>query len=194
MDQRQYSTLLEAVADVPDPPHARGKQHAWKVILAVICAALVSGHQSGRAIGQWSREHAKELLRGLRPKRGRLPSEATLRRALRSIDVAALEARLIDFGLHQAAPLTGCIISPHGEVLQAQAIDGKTVCGAPHCLWHARWKPTPAHEALRVGCVRHRARCLACRTHHTCLSLMNHYRRQQSNAFVSVFGVVPPLL
>jgi hypothetical protein len=191
MDQRQYSTLLEAVADVPDPRHARGKQHAWKVILAVICAALVSGHQSGRAIGQWSREHAKELLCGLRPKRGRLPSEATLRRALRSIDVAALEARLIDFGLHQAAPLTGCIISPHGEVLQAQAIDGKTVCGASAHGSKLHLVSLVAHQR---GCVRHRVRCLARRTHHTCLPLMNHYRRQQSNAFVPVFGVVPPLL
>jgi hypothetical protein len=36
MDQRQYSTLLEAVADVPDPRQARGKQHAWAVILTVI--------------------------------------------------------------------------------------------------------------------------------------------------------------
>lgn len=130
MDQSQYSTLLEAVTDVPDPRQARGKQHAWTLILTVICAALASGHQSGRAIGQWTREHTKELLRDLHPARSRLPSEATLRRALRHIDSAALQTRLIRFGMHSSAPLSGCIVSPHGEVLQAQAVDGKTVRGA----------------------------------------------------------------
>jgi hypothetical protein len=48
---------------------------------------------------------------------------------LRSLDVVALEQRLIDFGLQSPASRTGCIVSPHGEVLEVQAIDGKTVCG-----------------------------------------------------------------
>jgi predicted transposase YbfD/YdcC len=130
MDQQQYSTLLAAVAEVPDPRAARGKQHSWTLIVTIICAALASGQQSGRAIGQWAREHALELLSALQPVRGRLPSEATLRRALRQLDVTALEARIVAFGAQATSPHAGCILSPQGEVLQAQAIDGKTVCGA----------------------------------------------------------------
>lgn len=43
MDTRQYSTLAAALAAVPDPRHARGKRHAWSVILTLLGAALVSG-------------------------------------------------------------------------------------------------------------------------------------------------------
>lgn len=29
MDERQYSTLMDAVVDIPDPRKARGKRRAW---------------------------------------------------------------------------------------------------------------------------------------------------------------------
>ncbi len=62
MDQREYSTLMDCVADVPDPRRARGKRHRWAVVLTLIAAALVCGQRSGRAIGQWVGEHTEELL------------------------------------------------------------------------------------------------------------------------------------
>jgi hypothetical protein len=89
MDTLQYSTLMEAVADVPDPRQRRGKRHAWALILTLICAALVCQQRSGRALGQWVVEHAEELATALPLPQRRLPSTSTLRRALRDLAVPA---------------------------------------------------------------------------------------------------------
>ena len=97
MDAPQYSTLTEAVTDGPDPRKARGKRHPWGLIMTLIAAALVAGQRNGRAIGQWVGEHAAELRTQLALPERPLPSPATLRRALRTIDVPALEARLTQF-------------------------------------------------------------------------------------------------
>ena len=97
MDRCEYSTLAEALRDVPDPRKARGKRHAWPLILTLLGAALLSGQRNVRAIGQWVEERAEELCALLQPPRGRLPSVATLRRALRDVDVAALERQVAAF-------------------------------------------------------------------------------------------------
>jgi len=131
MDEPQYSTLMEALAGVPDPRKARGKQYSWTLLLSLVCSALASGERSGHGIATWVAEHASALLLRLRPEPARLPSESTLRRALRRVDVAALERQLAHYTLSlQAATPYQCVISPHGEVLQGQALDGKAVRGA----------------------------------------------------------------
>jgi hypothetical protein len=61
MDAHQYRTFAAALAAVPDPRQARGKRHAWSLILTLVCAALVSGQRTGRAMGQWVAEHADEI-------------------------------------------------------------------------------------------------------------------------------------
>lgn len=125
MDQPQYSTLLEALAAVPDPRHARGKQLEWTMILGVIAGAIVSHQRSAAAITQWVQSHTTELLAAFQPQRGRFPSEATLRRALRQVDVGQLEARLAHI-CHP--PVSGS--APPPAVLRGVAVDGKYVCGA----------------------------------------------------------------
>ena len=97
MDEPKYSTLMDAVVDIPDPRKRRGKRHPWPLLLTLISAALLSGQRSGRAIGQWIDEHTVELLTRLPIPQEPLPSTSTIRRALRAIDVAALEARLAQF-------------------------------------------------------------------------------------------------
>jgi hypothetical protein len=64
------------------------------LLLTLIAAALASGERNVRAIGRWVAEHAEELVAALAPTRGRLPSTATLRRALRAVDVATLEEQI----------------------------------------------------------------------------------------------------
>jgi len=81
MDHPQYSTLLDALAAIPDPRHARGKQLEWSFILGVIASALLSQQRSVAAMAQWAHEHAASLVAAFRPHRQRVPSEATLRRA-----------------------------------------------------------------------------------------------------------------
>jgi predicted transposase YbfD/YdcC len=126
MDAPQYNTWTVAVADVPDPRKARGKRHPWGLIMTLIGAALVAGQRNGRAIGQWVEEHAAELRTHLALPERPLPSPATLRRALRSLDVTALEARLAQF----TQDLTTTTPLPPGTRYQGQAVDGKAVRGA----------------------------------------------------------------
>ncbi len=126
MDNRKYSSLMDAVVDIPDPRKARGKRHPWPLILTLISAALLGGQRTGRAIGQWVDEHTVELLTMLPIPQKPLPSPSTLRRALRAIDVTALEARLAQFA-QALDPLP-----PPAETApwQGQAVDGKAVRGA----------------------------------------------------------------
>ena len=100
LDQAQYSTLIEALEAVPDPRRRRGQRSPWAVLLTLSSGALISGHQHGRAIAQWVREHTEDLRRRLQPPRGRLPSASTLRRALRAVDLPALAAHLAHFTQH----------------------------------------------------------------------------------------------
>ena len=122
MDAQEYSSLAAALAAVPDPRQARGKRHAWSLILVLIGAALVSGQHNVRAIGQWVAERREELVALLHPPAGRLPSTPTLRRALRAVDIDALEQRI-------AASARRVPASPPGR-WSGQAVDGKAVRGA----------------------------------------------------------------
>src|SRR5437763_568476 len=97
MDPDQYTNLLQALAQVPDPRKPRGKQHQWTVVLAVLCAAVASGQRSVRAIAQWAKEHEAELVQHLQPTRQRLPSASTLYRVMRRVDVASVDDHLTRF-------------------------------------------------------------------------------------------------
>ena len=115
---------------MPDPRQRRGQRYAWPLLLTLIAAALVSGQQSLRAIAQWVAEHAAELGPLLELPPGRVPSAATLRRAVRAVDLTALEAQLAAFVATLPAPPPTAAppaIVPAGV---GQAIDGKAVRGA----------------------------------------------------------------
>jgi hypothetical protein len=126
MDMPKYSTLMDAVVDIPDPRKARGKRHPWAVLLTLISAALLAGQRNGRAIGQWVDEHAGELQTHLSLPQRPLPSTSTFRRTLRTLDVAALEARLVQFTQTLDEPPPALEAAPW----QGQAVDGKAVRGA----------------------------------------------------------------
>jgi predicted transposase YbfD/YdcC len=121
MDTPQYTDLISVLSDLPDPRERRGQRYAWPVLLTVIAAALVSGAQSVRAIGQWASERGEDLVPLLGLTSERLPSTATLRRALRAVDVTDLEPRLSRFAMSHPVP---------AAVWTGLAIDGKAVRGA----------------------------------------------------------------
>ncbi len=123
MDQRKYTTLVEALADVPDPRKRRGQRYPWIFLLTLVSAALASGQRHGRAIGQWVQEHADALRQAVDWRGRALPSEATLRRVLRHIDLAALEDRLRQLGEPRPA-------APAPPQWQGVALDGKELRGA----------------------------------------------------------------
>jgi predicted transposase YbfD/YdcC len=140
MDERKYSTLVDVFQDMVDPRMRRGRRYNWVFLLILIASAIVSGQQTAHAIAHWVMLHANELRERLQPPRASLPSESTLRRVLRWIDVKILEQRLACQAelLAVMAPKAGAITASTGEVLQGQAIDGKAVRGA-------RTHGTPLH-------------------------------------------------
>jgi predicted transposase YbfD/YdcC len=146
MDKTEYSTLLEALKDVPDPRQARGQRYPWSLLLILLGGAMVSGQRTAHAMADWVRLHTAELLEALSISRERLASEATLRRALRAIDLCRLEQRLSRFSASLATEMAsaGTLQTTRGETLQGQAVDGKALRGAraygpaPHLVSLAR--------------------------------------------------------
>jgi predicted transposase YbfD/YdcC len=133
MDQRQYSRLAQALADVPDPRHARGKQFEWAFLLGIIASALVSQQRNGRAIAQWAQRHARPLIAAFHPAHQRVPSASTIRRTLHRIDVAALEQRLARLALPAPRRTRDTTAQTQPTALRGLAIDGKHVRGAGAC-------------------------------------------------------------
>jgi predicted transposase YbfD/YdcC len=120
MDHAEYTSLSDAVARVADPRQARGKRYPWWVLTRLLVAALASGQPHVRAMGQWVHEHAETLSAELGWP-GRLPSEATLRRALRAVDPEELETHLATW-VEQ-----WLVTEPAGLV--GHALDGKWLRG-----------------------------------------------------------------
>jgi predicted transposase YbfD/YdcC len=151
MDAPQYSDLLAALADVPDPRQRRGQRYPWPVLLTLIAAALVSGQQGMRAIAQWVAEHAEELRPLIELPPERVPSPATLRRAVRGLDVTALEERLARFVTDLPAPVVapGPPPAPPTPWL-GLALDGKLVRGANRHGAHVHLLGLVRHDDGRV--------------------------------------------
>lgn len=139
MDQPQYSTLADALAEIPDPRKARGKRYPWHFLLMLIALAVASGQRTVHAIADWVMLHGDEIRLQLDWGDAPLPSESTLRRTLRLVGTTHLESVLARVAL-AALPLppdAAAICEP--APLVGQAIDGKQLRGvrahgAPHHL------------------------------------------------------------
>jgi predicted transposase YbfD/YdcC len=127
MDQQQYTTLVDVLKQVPDPRKRQGQRHRWLTLLCLIAAALASAQRTPRAIARWVREHREELFAVLPPSVSRLPSDATIRRALALLDITRLEQALSAFQPAQLPPPQAP--APPGAALQGVAIDGKAIRG-----------------------------------------------------------------
>ena len=129
MDGGHYTAMVEALAEVPDPRAKRGVRYSWGLLLTLVGAAMVAGNRHGRAIGQWVGEHARVLGELLGSRDGQVPSEATLRRVLRDVDVVQLEACLARLA---AGSVSSSASAGDEGRLRGQAMDGKRVrgCGA----------------------------------------------------------------
>ena len=52
MEQPNSTTFIDQLERTPDPRRARGRSYEWRVLLAIISAALVSGQATPRGIAQ----------------------------------------------------------------------------------------------------------------------------------------------
>ncbi len=110
--------LIELLRGLTDPRQPRGRRHSLVSIMAIAVGATLAGAQSLMAIAHWAVDQSPPTLRRLGC-RGRVPSEATIRRVLGRLDVRALDERVGGW-LAQQAPLAG----------RALAIDGKSLRGS----------------------------------------------------------------
>lgn len=130
MDILEDTTFVGALQQVPDPRHARGMRHTWSVIVTVISAALAAGCRTPHAIGHWVGLHAHVLQPVLCASATRLPSESTIVRALRHVDIAALERQIAHF-VTSAHPVSTPPSAPSSDrSMTGVALDGKRVRGA----------------------------------------------------------------
>jgi len=152
MEQQDSTTFIEQLERTPDPRHARGRSFEWRVLLAIISAALVSGQTTPRSIAHWAVEHGQALLAQLQPAKGRLPGASTIYRVLRKVNRQQLETQVATHNqaLDADDAVTGGVTAVNGELLRGQAVDGKAVRGANKhgCALHL------------VSLVRHESGCV----------------------------------
>src|SRR3954462_10065148 len=104
-DAVRTSSLVTALAAVPDPRHRRGRRHELTGVLAIGACACLTGARSYVAIGEWATAQGQAVLDclGRQPVAGAMPCEATLRRCLQTTDAAALEAAVAGWAVGQLA-------------------------------------------------------------------------------------------
>lgn len=109
-------TLLDALADVPDPRDPRGLIHPLPAVLALTVVAMLAGMKTLEAVAQFGRDRTP-LAFALGFRRAKTPNKSALSKLFRRLDPAQLERAL---GRWLAGRAAGC------DVL---AIDGKSLRG-----------------------------------------------------------------
>lgn len=121
--------LLAALAEVPDPRKARGRRHRLVTVLALSVAAVLAGARSYVAIAEWA--HDLPASARLRLGMGRCaPSESTIRRILRIVELDALDTALAGWLTTRLPEPPSAPPGPVRPIAGMIAIDGKTARGA----------------------------------------------------------------
>lgn len=87
-------TLVDVLADIPDPRGGHGRVHPLAAVLGLVTLALLMGRKSLAGIARFGRQYGTPLAHALGFRRGKTPSLSTLSRTLRRLDAQALEAAL----------------------------------------------------------------------------------------------------
>ena len=115
-------SLFARLESLHDPRARRGRRHQQRSLLATILCAVVSGAQGSTAISEWVERLPTAMLRRLRCRRAadgsyERPSEPTIRRMLKTVDIGQLERSLGDW------------LQTQGGAAEPVALDGKTLRG-----------------------------------------------------------------
>jgi hypothetical protein len=128
MAPREDSTLAVHLRMLPDPRGKQGKQYQWWHLLLIVGWAMLCGQKVVRGMAEWAQTHAPLILEALGEGLPRVPSESTLRRALRHIDATQLAAEVTAFGQDRGAAMRQTAEQTEGW--RGQAVDGKELRGA----------------------------------------------------------------
>jgi hypothetical protein len=84
-------SLLDVLAEVPDPRSRHGRRHPLSAILSLAVVAMLSGAKSYQAIAQFGRDKGFPLAHALGFTRGKTPTKSTFSVLFRILDVQVFE-------------------------------------------------------------------------------------------------------
>lgn len=113
-------SLLDVLAEIPDPRHRRGIRHPLSAILGLAVLAMLTGCKSYQAIAQFGRDKGFALAQALGFRRGKTPTKATYSILFRRLDIVAFEAALARWIASRLSDQQMSVI----------ALDGKTLRGS----------------------------------------------------------------
>jgi hypothetical protein len=122
--------LVEVLGQIPDSRRGRGKRRPLRAVLLLACVAILGGARSESAIAGWGTNYGPEWRRRLGLTHARGPSQATIHRLFRRIDVALLEAHLGQWAHQVLARLPAPAAADGVRPLEGIALDGKTLRGS----------------------------------------------------------------
>jgi hypothetical protein len=159
-------SLIELLAELPDPRDARGLRHPLVPVLALCLVATLGGCTSLAAIAQFGRDRGPRFAHALGFRRGKTPAPSTLSELLRDLDADALDALIGRW-----------LAGRHAAGWEVVHLDGKTARGsrdgdAPATHLLAAYAP---QAAAVVGQLRVDA------------------RTNEHKAALRLLGVLPPL-
>src|SRR5215468_2637905 len=117
-------SLLDALAELPDPRSRHGRRHPLPAVLALVVLAMLRGARGPVAIAQFGRDHGTPLAHALGFTRGQTPAASQLSRLLRRLDAAAFEAALGRWVLSRLPPDAGPVLSLDGKTLRGSRDGG----------------------------------------------------------------------
>jgi hypothetical protein len=116
-------SLLEALADVPDPRSRHGRRHPLLALLSLTVLALLRGCKGPTAIAQFGRDHGVELAHALGFRRGKTPAPSCFSELFSRLDASAFEAALSRWVAARLPPAGAADPQP-------VSLDGKTLRGS----------------------------------------------------------------
>jgi hypothetical protein len=147
-------SLLEALADVPDPRSPHGTRHPLLAILALTVLAMLHGCKGPRAISQFGRDHGCRLAFALGFRRGKTPAASCLSDLYGALDAAAFEAGLSRWIASRLPESAKDEPAKDGDVEEIEqqpvSLDGKTMRGS-------RDGQAPGHHLVAVYAHQHHA-------------------------------------
>src|SRR5215475_12571213 len=111
-------SLLDVLADIPDPRHPKGIRHPLSAILGLAVLAMLTGCKSYQAIAQFGRDKGFALAQVLGFRRGKTPTKSTYSVLFRRLDVAAFEAALSRWVAARRPPQQTSVIALDGKALR----------------------------------------------------------------------------
>ena len=122
-------SLLDALAQIPDPRAARGVRHGVLAVLLVSACAVLAGARSFVAIAEYAHDTGRTVL-DLLYAGSVAPHESTIRRLLQQLDPTAVEDALHRWAAAQLATRPADPGIPARERCPVWALDGKSLRGA----------------------------------------------------------------